>query len=84
MYSQTVLHHIKLTRDSLIIKILVAGSNKNARCLIHKLHCILSTRLVHVIFNVQIAVEGNIASGKTTLLNVFAKQYSAEVSNIGL
>ena len=28
----------------------------------------------------QIAVEGNIASGKTTLLNIFAKQYSAEVS----
>ena len=32
------------------------------------------------IYCLQIAVEGNIASGKTTLLNVFAKQYSAEVN----
>ena len=32
-------------------------------------------------FLLQIAVEGNIASGKTTLLNVFAEQYSAEVNN---
>ena len=38
--------------------------------------------MLFLMLSLQIAVEGNIASGKTTLLNVFAKQYSAEVNNI--
>ena len=38
---------------------------------------------LHIMFFLlQIAVEGNIASGKSTLLRMFAKQYSAKASNL--